>query len=127
MSWISHGRAEARFTRNSNILTPRKSITRRMPIMDLTRRTILAAGAAAAATAAVPGAFAQQSGKTGTGKFYERGQVRRDGFLHWRSFHLESIEARTQSHYRSRAGAACGLASGDARPEVRRRILEDLE
>src|SRR5262245_20626829 len=44
--------------------------------MGMTRRTILAAGAAAAATAAVPGVFAQQSGKTGTGKFYERGPVR---------------------------------------------------
>src|SRR5712671_7531800 len=44
--------------------------------MDWTRRTILAAGAAAAATAAVPRVFAQQSGKRGTGKFYERGPVR---------------------------------------------------
>src|SRR5438552_11081350 len=44
--------------------------------MGLTRRTILAAGAAAAATAAVPSVFAQQSNKTGTGKFYERGPVR---------------------------------------------------
>src|SRR5262249_3482946 len=44
--------------------------------MGLTRRTILAAGAAAAATAAVPGVLAQQPGKRGTGKFYERGQVR---------------------------------------------------
>ena len=44
--------------------------------MGLTRRTILAAGAAAAATAAVPRVFAQQSGKGGTGKFYERGSVR---------------------------------------------------
>src|SRR6266436_9971831 len=44
--------------------------------MDWTRRTILAAGAAAAATAAVPSMFAQQSGKRGTGKFYERGPVR---------------------------------------------------
>ena len=42
--------------------------------MGLTRRTILAAGAAAAATAAVPNVFAQ--GKRGTGKFYERGRVR---------------------------------------------------
>src|SRR6187402_3439050 len=47
-----------------------------MPTMGLTRRTILAAGAAAAATAAVPRVFAQQSGKGGTGKFYERGSVR---------------------------------------------------
>ena len=44
--------------------------------MDRTRRTILAAGAAAAATAAVPGVFAQQPGKKGIGKFYERGPVR---------------------------------------------------
>src|SRR5262245_49430809 len=47
-----------------------------MPLMAWTRRTILAAGAAAAARAAVPGVFAQQSGKTGTGRFYERGRVR---------------------------------------------------
>ena len=44
--------------------------------MDSTRRTILAAGAAAAATAAVPRVFAQQAGKGGTGKFYEKGSVR---------------------------------------------------
>src|SRR5256714_1167661 len=44
--------------------------------MDWTRRTILAAGAAAAAKAAVPRVFAQPSGKTGTGKFYEKGPVR---------------------------------------------------
>jgi hypothetical protein len=44
--------------------------------MGSTRRTILAAGAAAAATAAVPRVFAQQSGKAGTGKFYEKGPVR---------------------------------------------------
>ena len=41
--------------------------------MGLTRRTVLAAGAAAAATAAVPDVFAQQSGKGANGKFYERG------------------------------------------------------
>ena len=45
-------------------------------MVDLTRRSVIAAGAAAAATAAMPGVFAQQSGKTGTGKFYERGPVR---------------------------------------------------
>src|SRR5688572_33304927 len=45
-------------------------------MVDLTRRTVLAAGAAAAAAAAVPDLFAQQSGKAGTGKFYERGPVR---------------------------------------------------
>src|SRR5579883_3638009 len=44
--------------------------------MSSTRRAILAAGAAAAATAAVPQVFGQQPGKTGTGKFYERGPVR---------------------------------------------------
>src|SRR3954467_14081663 len=45
-------------------------------IMRMTRRTVLAAGAAAAATAATPGVFAQQSNQTGTGKFYEKGPVR---------------------------------------------------
>ena len=44
--------------------------------MGSTRRSILAAGAAAAATAAVPGVFAQQAGTGGTGKFYEKGSVR---------------------------------------------------
>ena len=44
--------------------------------MGSTRRTILAAGAAAAATAALPRAFAQQASKGGTGKFYEKGSVR---------------------------------------------------
>src|SRR6267142_2430867 len=44
--------------------------------MGLTRRTILAAGAAAAATAALPRALAQQASKGGTGKFYEKGSVR---------------------------------------------------
>ena len=44
--------------------------------MGLTRRTVLTAGAMAAARAAAPGIFAQQSNKTGTGKFYERGPVR---------------------------------------------------
>jgi len=44
--------------------------------MDWNRRTILKAGAAAAATAAVPRVFAQQAGQRGTGKFYERGPVR---------------------------------------------------
>ena len=44
--------------------------------MGLTRRSILAAGAAAAATAALPGAFAQQASSEGTGKFYEKGSVR---------------------------------------------------
>jgi pimeloyl-ACP methyl ester carboxylesterase len=45
-------------------------------MVDLTRRDVLAAGAAAAATAAVPSLFAQQSGTGRTGKFYERGAVR---------------------------------------------------
>src|SRR5579864_8826575 len=44
--------------------------------MGSTRRTILAAGAAAAATAAVPQVFAQQAAQAGTGKFYEKGRVR---------------------------------------------------
>src|SRR6202040_363553 len=44
--------------------------------MGSTRRTILAAGAAAAATAAAPRVFAQQAGKGGSGKFYEKGPVR---------------------------------------------------
>ena len=44
--------------------------------MGSTTRTILAAGAAAAATASVPRVFAQQAGHRGTGKFYERGPVR---------------------------------------------------
>src|SRR4030081_309153 len=47
-----------------------------MPIMGSTRRTILAAGAAAAAATAVPRVFAQQAGKGATGKFYEKGSVR---------------------------------------------------
>src|SRR6266849_5786327 len=49
---------------------------RRTPIMGSTRRTILAAGAAAAATAAVPRVFAQQAARGGAGKFYEKGSVR---------------------------------------------------
>jgi pimeloyl-ACP methyl ester carboxylesterase len=44
--------------------------------MGLTRRTILKAGAAAAATVVVPGVLAQQSDKRGTGRFYEKGPVR---------------------------------------------------
>ena len=42
--------------------------------MASTRRTVLAAGAAAAV--AIPRVFAQQTGQRGTGKFYERGPVR---------------------------------------------------
>jgi pimeloyl-ACP methyl ester carboxylesterase len=45
-------------------------------MMNRTRRKILAAGAAAAASAAMPRVFAQQSEKRATGKFYERGPVR---------------------------------------------------
>jgi pimeloyl-ACP methyl ester carboxylesterase len=45
--------------------------------MGSTRRTLLAAGAAAAATAAVPGVFAQKKGQGGTAvPFYEKGSVR---------------------------------------------------
>ena len=45
--------------------------------MGSTRRTILAAGAAAAATAAVPGVFVQKAGKGGSAMpFYEKGAVR---------------------------------------------------
>jgi pimeloyl-ACP methyl ester carboxylesterase len=44
--------------------------------MGSTRRSILAAGAVAAATSAVPRVFAQQTGAQGTGKFYEKGPVR---------------------------------------------------
>jgi pimeloyl-ACP methyl ester carboxylesterase len=45
-------------------------------MVDLTRRSVLAAGAAAAATAAMPSLFAEQSATGRTGKFYERGAVR---------------------------------------------------
>ena len=44
--------------------------------MASTRRTLLTAGAAAAATAAVPRIFAQQAAQAGAGKFYEKGSVR---------------------------------------------------
>jgi pimeloyl-ACP methyl ester carboxylesterase len=44
--------------------------------MDPIRRTILATGAAAAATAAAPQVFAQQVGQGGAFKFYEKGNVR---------------------------------------------------
>jgi pimeloyl-ACP methyl ester carboxylesterase len=44
--------------------------------MDRRRRALLAAGAAVAATAAVPRVLAQQQGRSGTGKFYEKGSVR---------------------------------------------------
>jgi pimeloyl-ACP methyl ester carboxylesterase len=44
--------------------------------MDPKRRALLAAGAAAAATAAVPRVLAQQADRRGTGKFYEKGSAR---------------------------------------------------
>jgi pimeloyl-ACP methyl ester carboxylesterase len=44
--------------------------------MDPKRRALLAAGAAVAATTAVPRVFAQQPASGGTGKFYERSSVR---------------------------------------------------
>jgi pimeloyl-ACP methyl ester carboxylesterase len=44
--------------------------------MDPIRRNILATGAAAAATAAVPQVFAQQGDQGGAFKFYEKGNVR---------------------------------------------------
>jgi pimeloyl-ACP methyl ester carboxylesterase len=44
--------------------------------MDPKRRALLAAGAAVAATTAVPRVFAVQPGSRGTGKFYEKGSVR---------------------------------------------------
>src|SRR3974390_2936413 len=53
---------------------PLQTESRRISIMGSTRRTILAA-AAAAATGAVPRVLAQQAAK-GAGKFYEKGSVR---------------------------------------------------
>jgi pimeloyl-ACP methyl ester carboxylesterase len=44
--------------------------------MDPIRRKLLKTGAAAAAMAATPQVFAEQSGQGGTGRFYERGAVR---------------------------------------------------
>ncbi|MEP7310513.1 MAG: twin-arginine translocation signal domain-containing protein, partial [Acidobacteriota bacterium] len=43
---------------------------------DPTRRNILKVGAAAAAMAAMPRAWAQQAARATTGKFYEKGPVR---------------------------------------------------
>src|SRR3979409_1901530 len=43
---------------------------------DPTRRNMLKAGAAAVASVAMARVFAQQAGKGGTGKFYEKGPVR---------------------------------------------------
>src|SRR2546430_17512349 len=48
----------------------------RRTVMDGTRRSILATGAAATAMAVAPRLFAQQAGKGGTGKFFEKGSVR---------------------------------------------------
>ena len=50
--------------------------------MDPIRRKILKGGAAAAAMAAAPRAFARQTGQGGTGSFYERGPVR----IHYEEF-----------------------------------------
>ena len=44
--------------------------------MDPKRRTLLAAGAAAAVTTAMPRVLAQQTGSRTSGKFYEKGAVR---------------------------------------------------
>jgi pimeloyl-ACP methyl ester carboxylesterase len=44
--------------------------------MDVKRRALLAAGAAVAATAAVPRVFGQQRGSGGKGEFYKKGSVR---------------------------------------------------
>ena len=44
--------------------------------MDMKRRALLAAGAAMAATTAVPRVFGQQPGSRTNGKFYEKGSVR---------------------------------------------------
>ena len=44
--------------------------------MGSTRRTVVAAGAVAVATAAAPRVFSQQTGAQGNGKFYEKGSVR---------------------------------------------------
>ena len=44
--------------------------------MDPKRRALLAAGAAVAATTAVPRVFARQAASRGTGTFYEKGSVR---------------------------------------------------
>src|SRR5262245_35727529 len=52
------------------------STPRRTSTMDPKRRALLAAGAAVAATAAVPRVLAQQPGSRGAGKFYEKGSVR---------------------------------------------------
>jgi len=45
-------------------------------MVDRIRRKLLKTGAAAAAIAATPSLLAQQGGNTGTGRFYQRGNVR---------------------------------------------------
>src|SRR5215471_19230851 len=50
--------------------------SRRTSTMDPKRRALLAAGAAVAATTAMPRVFARQPGSTATGKFYDKGSVR---------------------------------------------------
>jgi hypothetical protein len=45
-------------------------------MMDMKNRTLLRAGAAAAATTAVQRVLGQHPGNTGTEKFYEKGPVR---------------------------------------------------
>ena len=45
-------------------------------MVDEIRRKLLKAGAAAAAMAATPSVLAQQAGNAGTGKFYQKGNVR---------------------------------------------------
>src|SRR5215212_1830301 len=55
---------------------PAKTRIRRAPIMDSIRRTLVTAGAAATAMAAVPRVFAQQSGQGAPMSFYEKGAVR---------------------------------------------------
>src|SRR2546425_12065054 len=52
------------------------STSRRTSTMDLKRRALLAAGAAVAATTAVPRVLGQQTGSRGKGKFYEKSSVR---------------------------------------------------
>src|SRR5215469_7840371 len=47
-----------------------------MSTMGSTRRSLLAAGAAIAATTAAPRVFGQQPGNGRAGKFYEKGPVR---------------------------------------------------
>jgi hypothetical protein len=120
--------------------------------MDSTRRAILTAGVAAAAAATVPRLFAQQ---TGNGKFYERGPVRiyyeetgsgfpllllpggglnatirfftgNPPFNAIEEFKSDYRCITAESQCRCGAGAARRVASGDARPEIPRRVLGEL-